>query len=81
MPALHVRHVPEETIALLKERAARHGRSLEAELREILTTAGAEPAGRLDLAWEDRLVLSDAPAPDREWTRADAYSDELIDGR
>ena len=81
MPALHVRNVPEETVALLKERAARHGRSLEAELRELLIEAGDNPPPRVDLSWETRLVLSDAPPPTREWSRADAYSEELVDGR
>ena len=40
MPAnLHVRNVDEEIIARLKRRAARHGRSAEAEHREILRSA------------------------------------------
>jgi len=46
MPALHIRNVPEETVALLKERAASHGRSLEAELRVVLDDAAATPTAR-----------------------------------
>lgn len=38
-----VRQIPDETIALLKANAARHGRSLEAELRAILEHAVASP--------------------------------------
>lgn len=38
-----VRQIPDETIARLKAKAARHGRSLEAELRVILEHAVAEP--------------------------------------
>lgn len=38
-----IRQIPEETVARLKARAARHGRSLEAELRLILENAVAEP--------------------------------------
>src|SRR6266852_5955023 len=36
---LHVRNLDEELIAKLKRRAARHGRSTEAEHREILRRA------------------------------------------
>jgi plasmid stability protein len=34
--SLHVRNIDEEIVARLKERAARHGRSAEAEHRAIL---------------------------------------------
>ncbi len=48
MPAnLHVRNVDDEIIIRLKRRAARHGRSVEAEHREILRqtlSAEVEPA-------------------------------------
>lgn len=37
--SLHVRNVDEELIVRLKRRAARHGRSAEAEHREILRQA------------------------------------------
>lgn len=36
MASLHVRNIDEEIVARLKERAARHGRSAEAEHRAIL---------------------------------------------
>lgn len=36
MPVVTVRNLPEETHRALKLRAARHGRSTEAEIREIL---------------------------------------------
>ena len=38
-----VRQIPDETIARLKAKAARHGRSLESELRAILEHAVADP--------------------------------------
>ncbi len=48
MPAsLHVRNVDDDLIVRLKRRAARHGRSAEAEHREILRqalSAEVEPA-------------------------------------
>jgi plasmid stability protein len=37
--SLHVRNLDDELIARLKRRAARHGRSVEAEHREILRQA------------------------------------------
>lgn len=39
MPNLHVRKLDVETVARLKRRAARHGRSAEAEHRDILCQA------------------------------------------
>ena len=47
MPNLHVRSVDDEIVLRLKRRAARHGRSAEAEHREILAQAlstEAEPS-------------------------------------
>jgi plasmid stability protein len=46
MPAVTVRKLPEETHRALKLRAARHGRSTEAEIREILNDA-VRPTTRL----------------------------------
>lgn len=74
MPALHIRDVPEETVAAIKRRAARHGRSVQQELREVLAKAAAEPAAgarprRLDL----RTVATGRTAP---FDRADFYDDE-----
>ena len=39
MPVVTVRNLPEETHRALKLRAAQHGRSTEAEIREILEEA------------------------------------------
>jgi antitoxin FitA len=39
MPAVIIRNLPEETHRALKARAAQHGRSTEAEIREILEAA------------------------------------------
>lgn len=43
-----IRQLSDETVARLKERAKRHGRSLENELREILTEAVLEPREEID---------------------------------
>jgi plasmid stability protein len=37
VPALHVRNVPDEVVEVLRERAHANGRSLNAELVEVLT--------------------------------------------
>ena len=45
---IHVRHLDEATVQALKQRAARNGRSAEAEYRAILTAAAAEEADGFD---------------------------------
>jgi len=51
MPVVTVRNLPEETHRALKLRAAEHGRSTEAEIREILEEA-VRPATRLKIGSE-----------------------------
>lgn len=48
MAVLTVRSIPEEVHRALRERAARHGHSMEAEVREILESA-VSPKGRVKL--------------------------------
>ena len=48
MPSITIRNVPQEVHRALRLRAARHGRSTEAEIRHILEAA-AMPEGRLKL--------------------------------
>jgi plasmid stability protein len=48
VPAVTIRNLPEETHRALRVRAARHGRSTEAEIRDILECA-VRPAGRVKL--------------------------------
>jgi plasmid stability protein len=48
MAMLTVRNIPEAVHRALRVRAARHGRSMEAEVREILETA-LSPEGRVKL--------------------------------
>jgi antitoxin FitA len=47
---LHVRNLDDELISRLKRRAARHGRSTEAEHREILRLA---LAGETEASWDE----------------------------
>ena len=48
MPAVTIRNISEETHRALKTRAAQHGRSTEAEIRNILEAA-VRPEGRVKL--------------------------------
>ena len=51
MPAVTVRNIPEKIHRALKLRAARNGRSTEAEIREILEEA-VRPAKRIKIGSE-----------------------------
>lgn len=48
MPSITIRNVPDEVHRAIRVRAAMHGRSAEAEIRDILEKA-AKPEGRLKL--------------------------------
>ena len=48
MPSITIRNVPDEVHRAIRIRAAMHGRSAEAEIRDILEKA-AKPDGRLKL--------------------------------
>ncbi len=74
MPALHIRDVPEETVAALKRRAARHGHSVQQELREVLAKAAAEPVtGPRPRPLELTTVETGVR---RSFERADFYGDD-----
>ena len=78
MGMLQVRNLDDALIARLKARAARHGRSAEAEHREILRqtlSAEAEP-GFADLAARLREMTAG-----RDHTPAEALMREGRDGR
>ena len=57
MAALSIRNLDERTKERLRVRAASNGRSMEAEIRAILTEAVAEPEGRQNflIALRDRF--------------------------
>ena len=48
MPSVTVRNVPDEVHRAIRVRAAQHGRSIEAEMRDILESA-VKPQGRVKL--------------------------------
>jgi plasmid stability protein len=48
MPSVTIRNVPDEVHRAIRVRAAQHGRSIEAEMRNILESA-VKPQGRVKL--------------------------------
>lgn len=74
MPAIHVRNVPAGTIAGLRERARRHGHSMQQEIREILDAAAAEPLATETPPPID-LVTTHAGTTST-WRREEMYGDE-----
>jgi plasmid stability protein len=74
MPALHVRNVDDAVIDALKKRARRHNRSLEGELREILTRA-AFSAERRTGGSQIRIKTVSVPS-DSTYGREDLYAEE-----
>lgn len=55
MATLNVRNLDDKLVAQLKQRAARHGRSAEAEHREILKQA---LKSETDLSWDELAARS-----------------------
>jgi plasmid stability protein len=74
MPAVQIREISPEVIAALKRRAARHERSLEGELRYILTAIAREEPPPPPLP-PIELKLSQA-SPSTHWSREEIYGDD-----
>lgn len=76
MAAITIRNLSDETHRALKARAAAHGRSAEAEVRQILDDA---VAGRVDIGFGTRLALLSAEAGgfDLDLERDPASSDPI----
>ena len=76
MAQVLVRDLPEETVARLKSKAAEAGRSLEAELREILNLAAqASPEQRKR---EALAVLDAIRANSRPWRPGEPTAADMI---
>lgn len=66
-----VRNLPDETHRALKLRAAQHGRSTEAEIRDILEKA-AKPEGRVKLGALLAEIGREARLTEEEWVAFEA---------
>jgi plasmid stability protein len=75
MPAIHIRDVPESTLAALRERAERHGRSMQQELRAILEAAAQEPPPPSDTPPPLELITTKTSAAGT-WSREETYGEE-----
>lgn len=70
VPALHIRNVPAEVYATLKQRAARNGRSLNAEVISVLEATAEREQRRMPITDELRRLARkinlppDAPKPE-----------------
>jgi plasmid stability protein len=82
MAQVIVRNLEPKTVALLKARAKRHGRSLEAELRWILAASVAAGADEEFVSWvrEHRLPgTPDFDAAEAIRTARDARTKAILD--
>lgn len=61
MAMITVRNLDPVVHAKLRERAARHGRSMEAEARAVLTDAVMQASESMDLVTAARKVFGDKP--------------------
>jgi len=64
MAQILVRNLDDETIQRLKDRARRHGRSLQGEAKQILTRAagiGFKDARKLARQWHEKLAGRQLP--------------------
>jgi len=75
MPSITVRNVPDEVHRALRVRAAQHGRSAEAEIREILENA-VQPEGRVKLGSLLARIGSKINLTDEEFTIFDQSRDK-----
>jgi plasmid stability protein len=75
MPALTIRNLPEETHRALRVRAAMHGRSTEAEIRDILEKA-AKPEGRIKLGSLLAAIGRDAKLTDEDVEAIQQHRDQ-----
>lgn len=74
MPALHVRDVPESVMAALRERAQRHGVSMQDEIRRILARVAAEP--RVGEPVTPLQLITVRAGGTATWSREEIYGDD-----
>ena len=70
-----IRNIPDEVHRALRVRAAQHGRSMEAEVREILESA-VSPGGRLKLGALLADIGRQARLTDAEFARFEQVRDK-----
>lgn len=68
MTNLTIRNVDEAQVERLRQRAARNNRSLEAELRQLITDAAARPTIEELLALADKVAAMTPDVPQTDST-------------
>lgn len=74
MPAVTIRNLSEETHRAIKVRAAHHGRSAEAEMRDILEAA-VRPANRIRIGSALAALSRDAGLTNADFEALDQTRD------
>lgn len=74
MAAIHVRNIPEQVIAALRERAEWHGHSMQQEIRLILAEAAAQPP--VGEGIEPLRLTTVRTAGSSTWHREEIYGDD-----
>ena len=74
MVAFNIRNVPGPIATALRERARRHGRSLQQELLSILVSAAAEPVPGSTLPPLQLTTVNSQGSS--TWSREDIYGDD-----
>jgi len=75
MVAFNIRNVPEPVATALRERASKHGRSLQQELLSILESAAAEPVPFTATPQPIQLKTV-RTGGSSTWSREEMYDDE-----
>lgn len=73
MTAIHVRNLPESVVTALRERAVRHGQSMQQEIRQILEAAAT--AAPPHEAPEPVRLITVRTAGTSTWDREEIYGD------
>ncbi|MFC7401897.1 hypothetical protein [Citricoccus sp. GCM10030269] len=73
MTAIHVRNLSESVVTALRERAARHGHSMQQEVRQILEAAASEAPPREALPPLHLTTVRTSGDP--TWNREEIYGD------
>jgi plasmid stability protein len=76
MPSVTVRNVPDEVHRAIRVRAAQHGRSIEAEMRDILESA-VKPQGRVNLGSLLAEIGRKVKLTDEEFARFERARDSV----
>lgn len=78
MKSIHIRNLNDDTLARLKNRAARHRRSLQKEVESLLEDAARMSPADEQSALKQKLMLKTVSTgkPATQWDRESIYDDD-----